>query len=68
MRHEALALRVAEPDVVLEELDIIALDHEPGENDVGEGAARRHAVDGRLNDVLHHLLPSMAGVRTGAGE
>ena len=41
---------------MLEELDIIALDHEPGENDAGEGAAlRRHAVDGGLNDVVHHL-------------
>ena len=66
--HHALALRVAEPDVVLKELDVVALDHEPGEDDAREGAPLgRHAVDGGLDDVLHHPRLERGGENGGGG-
>eukprot|EP00982_Pelagococcus_subviridis_P002742 21121-Pelagococcus_subviridis.AAC.11 len=52
----ALALRVAEPHVVLEKLHVVAFDHQPREDDARERAPLRgHPVHGGLHDGLHHL-------------
>lgn len=54
--HERLALRVAEADVVLEELRAAAVHHEPGEEDADEGhPLLLQGRDGGLDHLAHHL-------------
>ncbi|GAV36827.1 hypothetical protein ROTAS13_04516 [Roseomonas sp. TAS13] len=67
-RHQHLAFRVAEADIVLDQLRPLRRQHQPREEHAAEGrAAPRHLRQGRPDDPLHGLGLERLGEGRGGG-
>src|SRR5438309_2161374 len=56
-RHDCLALRIAEADIVLDQLWTLVGKHQPGIKHSAEGRSRlRHGSRSRKNDLVHRAF------------
>jgi hypothetical protein len=56
-QHQHLAFRIAEADIVFDQLRAALGDHQPGKQHASVGRAHRlHGAHGRLDDLVHYAL------------